>query len=210
MNEIRFYNINDPYGFFSNFSPHSIFIDGEAWPTAEHFFQAGKFGDESIRNKIRSVESPMKAASAGRDENNNIRGDWEEIKERIMLKALLAKFLQYPELRAELLRTKGCRIIEHTGNDRYWGNAGDDSGKNRMGELLMTVRNIIDDISSDPDIVLPPWIAFPPIDQFDLFWKMGPGGDYLIKWNEYYLNCADQEKYKSEFPENPDWEGVYD
>jgi hypothetical protein len=30
--------------------------------------------------------------------------------------------------------------VEHTTNDRYWGDGGDGSGKNRLGALLMELR----------------------------------------------------------------------
>jgi len=33
---IRFYRVNDPYGVFSNFSPHPITIYGQRWPTTQH------------------------------------------------------------------------------------------------------------------------------------------------------------------------------
>src|SRR6266566_10027691 len=31
-----------PYGCFSNFSPHGFELDGTWWPTSEHYFQAQK------------------------------------------------------------------------------------------------------------------------------------------------------------------------
>ncbi|MFO0583815.1 MAG: LysR family transcriptional regulator [Anaeromyxobacter sp.] len=31
-------------------------------------------------------------------------------------------------------------VVEHTGNDRYWADGGDGAGKNRLGELLVQVR----------------------------------------------------------------------
>jgi len=32
-------------------------------------------------------------------------------------------------------------LIEHTKNDSYWADGGDGSGKNRLGQLLMELRN---------------------------------------------------------------------
>ena len=75
MNEIRFYRVNEPYGFFSNFSPHHILIHAEIWSTVEHYFQAGKFEKYDIKDRIKALDSPMKAAEAGCDRNNKIRGD---------------------------------------------------------------------------------------------------------------------------------------
>jgi len=58
-----------------------------------------------------------------------------------MLKALRAKFAQHADLSRMLLKTGDQGLIEHTPNDRYWADGGDGSGRNRLGELLMQVRD---------------------------------------------------------------------
>ena len=40
---IYFYKVGAPYGYFSNFSPHRIHIDGQDWQTVEHYYQAQKY-----------------------------------------------------------------------------------------------------------------------------------------------------------------------
>jgi ribA/ribD-fused uncharacterized protein len=57
-----------------------------------------------------------------------------------MLEALRAKFTQHDDLLATLLATGTAMLVEHTANDDYWGDGGDGSGKNRLGYLLMHVR----------------------------------------------------------------------
>jgi ribA/ribD-fused uncharacterized protein len=57
-----------------------------------------------------------------------------------MREALWAKFTQHPELRSLLLSTGDETIVEHTENDNYWGDGGDGSGRNRLGVLLMELR----------------------------------------------------------------------
>ena len=66
--------------------------------------------------------------------------DWEEVKENIMMIALRAKFDQYPELKQLLLSTAGHVLVEHTDNDNYWGDGGDGSGLNKLGDLLVELR----------------------------------------------------------------------
>jgi len=61
-------------------------------------------------------------------------------KDEVMLRALRAKAEQHEEFREVLLSTDQAVIIEHTENDSYWGDGGDGSGKNRLGKLLMKVR----------------------------------------------------------------------
>ena len=52
MDVINFYSVSDEFGQFSNFAPFPIVLDGQQWPTSEHYFQAQKFTDESYREKI--------------------------------------------------------------------------------------------------------------------------------------------------------------
>lgn len=40
----------------------------------------------------------------------------------------------------KLLSTGTREIVEFSEKDAYWGNGGDGSGKNRLGVLLMEVR----------------------------------------------------------------------
>ena len=93
-----------------------------------------------IQEKIRQIASPMDAALEGRNRQNPLRPDWEEVKDEVMLQALRMKFSQNPEITRELLATGDAIIIEHTRNDDYWADGGDGSGKNKLGILLMQVR----------------------------------------------------------------------
>ena len=209
MSEIRFYRVGDDYGNFSNFAPFPIFIAGKSWPTVEHYFQACKFEDDSIKEKIRYLSSPMSAAKEGRNRKNPLRDDWESVKDSLMLKSLHAKFKQHPGLRKELLLTGDAIIIEHTSNDSYWGDGGDGSGKNILGKLLVEVRAELKSINSDPDIILPPWLAFSEIDQHDMFWRMGLGENYMYLWSRYYLASENKSTYHKLFPEPESWSGFF-
>ncbi len=60
-----------------------------------------------------------------------------------MHEAVLAKFNQHADLRETLLATGNSTIVEHTVKDAYWGDGGDGSGKNRLGEILMRVREVV-------------------------------------------------------------------
>lgn len=143
MEVINFYSVNDTYGEFSNFAAYPILLDGERWPTAEHYFQAQKFEDHTYRQKIRKTASPMQAARLGRDRKQKLRRDWDTVKIGIMEKAVKAKFTQHEGLRALLLSTGTAKIVEHTENDNYWGDGGNGSGMNMLGRILMQVREEI-------------------------------------------------------------------
>lgn len=137
---IHFYSTTGDYGCFSNFSRHPVFLKGKRWPTSEHYFQAQKFAGEPDEEEVRRANKPMLAAQMGRDRKRPLRRDWEAVKEQVMLDALRAKFTQHEELREILLGTGEAVLVEHTANDSYWGDGGDGSGKNRLGALLMRVR----------------------------------------------------------------------
>jgi ribA/ribD-fused uncharacterized protein len=137
---INFYRTSDDYGCFSNFAAFPIKLDGKSWPTSEHFFQGQKFEDTGHQEAIRKANSPMIAARMGRDRKKKLRRDWESAKVSIMTEAIRAKFIQHEELRALLLATGDAKLVEHTENDDYWGDGGNGSGKNMLGQILMRVR----------------------------------------------------------------------
>ncbi len=145
MKPIRFYPASGPFGFLSNFSRHPITIRGVTWPTSEHFFQAQKFAGKEHQEAIRALKSPTVAARMGRSRKRPLRADWEEVKESVMLEALRAKFTQHSDIQTALIETGPAPLMEHTENDRYWGDGGDGSGKNRLGVLLEQARGEIVD-----------------------------------------------------------------
>jgi hypothetical protein len=127
----------------------------------------------------------------------------------IIVVGMLAKFSQHPEFKKKLLDTEDKLIIEHSSNDNYWADGGDGLGKNMLGVLLMQVREILLRISNNPDLILPPWIAFPITDSRDLFWRMGLGENYLFKWYKFIDNYG-LEKYRTNFPAPVGWEDSYE
>ncbi len=143
METINFYRHWHRYGCFSNFAPYPIAIDAKVWPTVEHFFQAQKFAGTEHEEAIRLAESPGWAARMGRDRRRPLRPDWESVKNDVMRKAVQAKFTQHADIRETLLDTGDAVLVEHTRNDRYWGDGGDGTGKNMLGKILMQVRESI-------------------------------------------------------------------
>jgi hypothetical protein len=140
MSVIDFYSVSEEYGAFSNFAPYPIRLKGKTWPTSEHYFQAQKFAGAPDEEEIRNEKSPMVAARMGRSRKRPLRKDWESVKDQIMHEAVLAKFAQHADLKIMLLATGDDRIVEHTENDAYWGDGGDGSGENKLGIILMRVR----------------------------------------------------------------------
>lgn len=140
MSVIQFYHLNQPFGCFSNFAPYAIDLDGETWPTSEHYFQAQKFAGSPRATQIRLAPSPAEAAALGRDRAFSLPANWEQIKDGLMHRAVWAKFHQHRPLRDILLATGTATLVEHTTNDAYWGDGGDGSGRNKLGQILEIVR----------------------------------------------------------------------
>ena len=59
-----------------------------------------------------------------------------------MKRALRLKFMN-PQLRSLLLSTKNRMLVEDSPYDRYWGGGRDRKGRNRLGILLMEIRDEI-------------------------------------------------------------------
>jgi ribA/ribD-fused uncharacterized protein len=137
---IQFYGTGDEYGCFSNFAHYPIKLMGRSWPTNEHYFQAQKFPGTAYEDEIRKSKSPANAKKMGRTRKYRLRKDWEQVKDGIMREAVLAKFTQHEDIRAILLATGDAVLVEHTRSDDYWGDGGDGHGKNKLGKILMSVR----------------------------------------------------------------------
>lgn len=139
----------------SNGSQHPIDMDGEKFPTVEHYFQAMKakeFKDDEIYNKILKSKTPKAAKAAGKHVKNFVTEVWDAKRDEIMERAIRAKFVQHPELRKELQATGDKIIGEADPRDTYWGIGTSMDlekakfpskwrGQNKLGKILMALRN---------------------------------------------------------------------
>jgi ribA/ribD-fused uncharacterized protein len=142
-------------GFLSHFHPAPIEIDGESWPTVEHFYQAQKSFDPAYRQAILKAATPGKAKrlAAPPDAPRRVsaqswfrkngalpRSDWHEVKLDIMRRADLAKFTQHPDLARLLAATGTAELVEDSPSEPFWGIGPDGHGMNWAGRVLMEVR----------------------------------------------------------------------
>ena len=144
LQEVRFYERHQPFYELTNFFPVDLTIGGAVYPTSEHYFQASKFlmTAPQVADQIRRSPRPRDAFDVAHQNVRFERPDWLVVRDNVMLEALRYKY-ENPYLRACLLITGTRRLIEHTVNDKYWGNGGNDTGVNRLGQLLMQVREEI-------------------------------------------------------------------
>ncbi len=125
------------YKEFSSFYPAPTLIDGQLWPTVEHYYQAMKTLDPYEREYIRLRPTAWQAKAAG--QRTRLRPDWLSVRDQVMKTALIAKFTQHPPLRERLLATGDDRLHLCNPKDSYWGS----NGRDRLGELLMEVRAML-------------------------------------------------------------------
>ncbi|KAH0833184.1 hypothetical protein J3R83DRAFT_12213 [Lanmaoa asiatica] len=140
---ILFYDKNDPFYEFTNFSPHEVIHKGKKYPTSEHLFQALKFLDDhpEIAERIRSCgERPMLAFDEAHRYQKWVRSDWRQVNTEKMEVALRLKFTQHPDLKALLLGTGDADLVEDSPRDYFWGIGADHSGRNELGKALVRLR----------------------------------------------------------------------
>lgn len=134
------------FDFLSNFYP-SMITDGEIWfPTVEHYYQAAKAKNKEDYKVIAAAPTPGKAKKLGREAE--MRTDWEEVKDDIMLEALRQKF-NHKLLKEKLLATGEERLEEgNYWHDNIWGKCycvecQNTVGQNKLGKMLMKIREEI-------------------------------------------------------------------
>jgi len=136
VKEIDFFSRMSDYTWLSNFYNCSQTVDGRVYQTNEHYYQSQKAVTPEKEEWIISSKNPGEAKRRGQSlEKNEMKKNWNRIKDNIMLKGLRAKF-QNPELHQKLLDTGDAILHEDSPSDTYWGK----KGKDVLGKLIMQVR----------------------------------------------------------------------
>ena len=110
--------------------------------------QAEQLADPSVHHASAGAEKARQRGS-----RLTPRNGWEDEKDGIMREILRQKFLRDPALQKKLLATGDLRLINGSNGkkDNYWSvNMYTWEGGNRLGILLMELRDQIRDSSSDP------------------------------------------------------------
>lgn len=140
---------------FSQWYGSPFEIEGQRYPTAEHYMMAEKarlFGDDATRALILKAPNPGAAKALGRQVIGFKDETWLANRYAIVVRANAAKFSQDPDLRDFLVQTGNRILVEASPVDRIWGvgMAQDDEhianpnlwrGLNLLGFALMQVRD---------------------------------------------------------------------
>ena len=140
---------------FSQWYGAPFAVDGQRYPTVEHFMMAGKaalFGDSATRALVLEAPNPGAAKALGRKVQGFDETVWEQHRFEIVVRGNQAKFAQNAEL-GEFLKQTGRKVlVEASPVDQIWGIglAQDDDkvsnpnlwrGLNLLGFALMRVRD---------------------------------------------------------------------
>ncbi len=142
---------------FSQWYASPFEVDTVRYATAEHWMMAGKarlFGDSDALARVFANDDPGAAKAAGRGVRGFDEAAWVERRFDLVLRGNLAKFGQYPALKAFLIGTGAHVLVEASPVDAIWGialAAADPQaqdpmhwrGQNLLGFALMAVRETL-------------------------------------------------------------------
>ena len=147
-------------GFYGKFSPFSNFnaaefeVNGQKFPTVEHFYLYKKCdlnGKKELAYRVLKTPQPVETIAISK---GNVLDD--DTRLEVVRTGLLAKFHQNPHLKEQLLKTGKKILAEANPHDNFWGTGcalrsdllskpGQWSGKNKLGVLLMDLRQELSD-----------------------------------------------------------------
>ena len=139
--------------FLSNFHPSPIWAEGQAYPTAEHYYQASKCrlaGDMGIMKRVMTAQTPLEAKKIADDIQDS--AEWRTKRDEVMSRVISAKFDQNDDLAKKLLGTGEANLFESTMNTYFGIGATLHSkevrdmsfkGLNKLGELLQNKREAL-------------------------------------------------------------------
>lgn len=145
-NVISFRKTREAYGIFSNMaSGYPLTINELNVKSSEALYQAIKFSHiPEIQLKILIETNPFKAKMVSRENNNQCRQDWDNIKIKVMRFCLQTKLAQHYETFGKVLKESYPKaIVEYSRTDAFWGAMPKDNilvGVNALGRLLMELR----------------------------------------------------------------------
>lgn len=135
-----FFSRSDTESLLGSWAPYAFRLEGQEWPTVEHYFQALKFREAEYQERIRAAKSPKEARKLGRSKRQPLREDWKKVREVVLTRAIYTRARTYNQLAAALLETGDKTLVENNAYDYFWGCGRDRRGENRYGKVLMKVR----------------------------------------------------------------------
>jgi N-glycosidase YbiA len=190
---VRFCIVEEPFGKFSNQSPHSVFLDRNH-PTVDDYVQAQRNLDrEGNKEWYRTYMPEATVPEMHRRRKWLFCADWDEVKDEVMRIGVGAKIQQHYAVRDLLLSTGNATIVYHDPTDDYWADGGDGSGQNMLGQIYMEFRAALTKDGTFDELanpMVPPWERHPEIPAGSIGWRMGYGEDYMSDWHKWFRGVS--------------------
>ncbi len=151
--KIEFYGKHQSYYELTNFYENNrgshlrlIVYKGNNFRTSEHAFQFEKFNytsqqAQNVGQQILNAHTPREAFDVAQKNAHLIKRNWHEEKDSVMYEIVKSKFSQSSRhLRNVLLKTNNAVLVEASPLDSYWGYGANGQGENKLGRILMRVR----------------------------------------------------------------------
>jgi GTP cyclohydrolase II len=128
----------------SNFYRCNVTVHGLTFASSEAAYQAGKLQSPGARALLAAATTAEEAWSMfhGPRKVFDTPTDWDDRRVAVMRHVLHAKFTGNPELGAKLLATGAAYLVENCPHKQgdFWADNGDGTGQNRLGTMLMELR----------------------------------------------------------------------
>jgi N-glycosidase YbiA len=143
---IRFGGSKGKYGEFSNLFKHEITVDGETFPTVQHYLAYKRFEttDADYAALVRGEKNAAMLVGRMRTKEHPARADWDDVRDDLLMAALEAKF-EDAKLRSLLLETGTAPIEFESTVDAVMGIGADGAGANELGKALAALREALTD-----------------------------------------------------------------
>jgi len=150
---IGFTKVALPYGWLGNMAPYPVEFKGKVWRTTEALFQAMRFDDETIREKIREQKSPMGAKFVAKRNTllaKVVRGSAQDLANMELCVKL--KLEQHTQLKGDLKKTGDTVLFEdvsarkNKAGSLTWGAVLENEefiGENALGNIWMKFRSLL-------------------------------------------------------------------
>lgn len=145
MVEIWFCKTKDPHGYMQNFyrRPMVDQVTGLLMCASEAVYQSRKFNTFSIKQAIAQADNPFMAKQIAYRYPIEVP-NWDNDRCLVeMFSVVYDKYKQHPDLAELLKQTYPARIFELSYKDLYWGTPPNRSGKNHLGLITETVREML-------------------------------------------------------------------
>jgi ribA/ribD-fused uncharacterized protein len=108
------------------------------YPTLRKAYHAQRTDDLTLKAMIIQYDTSKDLAKAIPADKE--RDDWHKLRERVLYRLLKLKFSNHG-LRNRLLNTEDAELINLDNQDLFWGMNWKGEGENRLGVLLMQLRD---------------------------------------------------------------------